>query len=300
MKVVSLNMKTAFGGNELNARLAALVAQRNPDIALLQDCTKPGLQTVCEVAGLQGVHSHEVSGGVQDGFVKDGTAIAVREPLHINDAERIESDSFRPEAVDAELGQDPPFVPEPSFTEDQVRHLMNRFSSRTLLARITSGDSSFLAGSFYATPASGMFWGKKSNVLSWKPYFHSAVAIELATRDDPFVFGIDANESGAEVLRQASETPEGWGLRVAALLGKDPMHRARDLLIEKMEQAGVEPPYSNAFTYDTGGKHGKLRFDSIWATPDFALEGFEIDYDAVVQAGGDHALLAADLSLAAS
>ena len=39
------------------------------------------------------------------------------------------------------------------------------------------------------------------------------------------------------------------------------------------------------------------RFDSIWATPDVALVNFVTRLDEAKSAGGDHAMLVADLRL---
>jgi hypothetical protein len=54
-----------------------------------------------------------------------------------------------------------------------------------------------------------------------------------------------------------------------------------------------------AVTYTThgGGPPGRRRFDSMWATPEFALRAFSTHYEDALAVGTDHAMLVADLEL---
>ena len=80
------------------------------------------------------------------------------------------------------------------------------------------------------------------------------------------------------------------------------MHRARDLFREHLQTQGLAPAADSflALTYTTheGGPAGRRRFDSMWATPKFALRAFSTHYEDALAAGTDHAMLVADLELA--
>ena len=89
--------------------------------------------------------------------------------------------------------------------------------------------------------------------------------------------------------------------KFAALLGLRPAHRGRDLLREHLRILGLRPEAEDylALTYTThgGGVAGRRRFDSMWATPEFALRSFSTHYNDALAAGTDHAMLVADLEL---
>jgi hypothetical protein len=89
---------------------------------------------------------------------------------------------------------------------------------------------------------------------------------------------------------------------MGALLGLEPAQRACDLQREHLKATGAAPASDSylALTYTThrGGPAGGRRFDSIWATPEFALRNFSTHYEQALAAGTDHALLIADLDLA--
>ena len=90
--------------------------------------------------------------------------------------------------------------------------------------------------------------------------------------------------------------------KFAALLGLSPLHRARDLQRRLMAKTGAAPATSGylALTYTTSGSGktvgGGRRFDSMWATSDFVLDDMDTFYAEALAAGGDHALLQADVS----
>jgi hypothetical protein len=151
--------------------------------------------------------------------------------------------------------------------------------------------------SFHATPGTGRCGG--TVVSGLKPFFHGAVATELARMNCPFVFGIDANEPRSESLHTiefhwADGRPGAKKLQ--ALLGLNPMHQGRDMLREWMTCTGAQPASADLLlpTYAPSTKFQR-RFDSIWATPEFEVLDFTTHLEEVVLAGGDHALLVAGL-----
>ena len=70
-----------------------------------------------------------------------------------------------------------------------------------------------------------------------------------------------------------------------------------------MSRPGAAPaaPGYLELTYTTSGGKSTVgegrRFDSIWATPEFTLERMESFYADSLTAGGDHALLRADVTI---
>ncbi len=138
-----------------------------------------------------------------------------------------------------------------------------------------------------------------TRVSEWKPFFHGAAALELEQLRGPFVFAIDANEPHTET---AEEVIFHWkhgrpGLvKMQALLGLKPKHRARDLMRAAVRSG--RPPASKtclAKTHKVGSEW--RRFDSIWATDDLGVRDLEVVYNPALSAGSDHALLVADLTL---
>lgn len=130
------------------------------------------------------------------------------------------------------------------------------------------------------------------------------MAVALARLGLPFVFAIDANEPVAET---ADSVTFGWAegragaRKLGALLGVSPKHRGRDLLREQLMRDGTAAATATylALTYTTrnGGAAGRRRFDSIWATPEFALRRIATHYEEALAAGTDHAMLVADIEI---
>jgi hypothetical protein len=128
--------------------------------------------------------------------------------------------------------------------------------------------------------------------------------VALTKLELPFVFAIDANEPASET---ADSVTFHWAdgrpgaRKFGALLGIRPEHRGRDLLREQLERTGAPPATASylSLTYTThnGGPAGGRRFDSLWATPEFALRQIGTHYEEAIAAGTDHALLVADLTL---
>ncbi len=298
LRICSLNLRAYPnpGRGQIHA-LANLIAEQRCDVVLLQECLRPWLEVICETCEMRGVHSHNLSPETSaEAFSPDGCAIAVREPIELGRCWRIPPESFMPESVQREIFEEPPegFEPMPE-------RLAYRSSGRSILAELTMDGSSFVAGSFHATPAAGTVGGV--NVGEWKPFFHGAAALELARIEQPFVFGIDANEP-------CTETPDSvafhWvdgrsgSQKMQAMLGLEPIHRGRDLLREWVRTNGREPASEELLDVTYAPRENfQRRFDSIWATPDFTLVDFSTRLDEAVAAGGDHALLVADLGLRA-
>lgn len=114
-------------------------------------------------------------------------------------------------------------------------------------------------------------------------------------------FAIDANEPKVET---ADSIKFHWGddrsgvKKIEALLGLEPMHRARDLFREWFTDSGGKPASAEVLlaTYAPSPTFQR-RFDSMWATSDFELVDFATLTEDVFAKGGDHALLVADLQL---
>lgn len=200
-----------------------------------------------------------------------------------------------PETVGKEIDEDPPqgFQPMPE-------RLAYRYSGRSVLAEIKLDGIPLIFGSFHGTPGSGEVGGTK--VGEWKPFFPGAVAIELAGLNTPFVFGIDANEPKSETVDSIDfhwAHDDSGARKTQALLGLKPMHRGRDLFREWLTDYGGEPASETVLQPTYAPKPDfQRRFDSIWATPEFDLVDFETHLEEAVAAGGDHAVLVADIEVA--
>ena len=299
MRIVSLNLRAYFGpGGSQIEDLAGLIASHKPDVALLQESRPGWLQVVCRAARLSGVYSLDVDPRLA-GRLGDGCAVAVRSPLRIERAWRLQPEAFEPAVVGDAIAE-----PVPARYEVLPPALAIRFSTRTLLAEVSDGERRFVTAAFHATPGTGLV--DRKPVSEWKPFFHGAAAVALAGLELPFVFAIDANEPRAE---SADSVTFHWAdgrpgaAKFAALLGLSPLHRARDLQRESMARTGAAPatPAYLMLTYTTSGggstARAGRRFDSMWATSEFMLGTMDTFYAEALAAGGDHALLQADVTL---
>jgi hypothetical protein len=186
--------------------------------------------------------------------------------------------------------------------------LLARFAARSLLAEISDGTRRFAACSLHATPGTGTYGPPPGKLVGeWKPFFHAGAAMALNDVKLPFVFAIDANEPRSETLDAVSfHWAEGrlGALKFATLLGLNPKHRGRDLLREQLVASGEAPASDTCLelTYRThsGGVGGGRRFDSIWASREFHRDRITTHYEEALEAGTDHALLVADLTLPSS
>jgi hypothetical protein len=300
LRIVSLNLRAT--PNRRAAALAPLIellARHQPDVVLLQECRAGWTELVCGELGLSGVSTHQLLDGTT-GLPADGCAIAVRAPFRIVSALPLQERMFMPATIEALIGPDTP----PGY-EQLPGELLVPFRARSLIARIADGLHQFAAGSFHATPGTGRFGPKPGTVVrSWKPFFHGGVAAALAGIASPFVFAIDSNEPRSETLDSVTfhwRDGRPGARKFAALLGLEPVHRGRDLLRDHLHTRGL-PTAADSYlslTYTThgGGRAGRRRFDSMWASPEFGLHEFSTQYEDALTAGTDHAMLVADLEL---
>lgn len=296
LRVGSLNLRAYPnpGRGQIEA-LAELLAKQCCDVVLVQECLRPWLRVICEATGMVGVHSHHLAPrSPRSAFSPDGCAIAVRAPIRFGQCWRIPPECFMPDAVQSQIFEEPPVGFEP-----MPERLAFRSSGRSILAELTVDGERLVVGSFHATPGSGMVGGVE--VGEWKPFFHGAVALELASIDAPFVFAIDANEPLAETVDGVTfHWHEGRsGIeKLKALLGLEPIHRGRDLFREWLKSGGGTPASEDLLlaTYAPSATFQR-RFDSIWATPEFKMNRFATHVEEVFAANGDHAMLVADLVL---
>jgi hypothetical protein len=233
---------------------------------------------------------------VAGAFSPDGCAIAFRGPAVINGAWRIAPEDFHPEAVQRQIHEEPPHGFRPLH-----ERLADRYSGRSILAEITVEGETAVVASFHATPGTGTVGGR--DVGEWKPFFHGGVAVALGDLKTPFVFAIDANEPYSESIDSVTfHWAEGDSgvKKLRALLGMEGerIHRGRDLFREWLTAEGGDAASADVLlpTYAPNADFHR-RFDSMWATPEFRLARFETLLDEVMESGGDHAMLVADLRL---
>lgn len=295
LRVAALNLRAYFtGGREGAGDLPRLIADQDADVVLLQECRQPWFDTICDAAGLTGVHSHDVKPPLE---LKppDGCAIAVRAPFAISRAWRLGPERFQPAVVAEAIDE-----MTPEGHEQMPDNLAGRYAARNVFAEIELGDARFVAAALHATPGSTDV-RKGLTVHEWKPFFHGSVALELERLSLPFVFAIDANEPLAETADSVTfhwaEDRSGFR-KLDALLGLSPRHPGRDLLRESLAASGRAPIAADylELTHELRGGAGR-RFDSIWATPEFALDELTTHFEEARTAGTDHALLVADLRL---
>lgn len=294
LRIGSLNLRAMPNPErEQIHRLSKIIADQECDVVLLQECLRPWLDVVCEATGMTGVHSHTLPPeSPSNAFSPDGCAVAFRPSIEVGKCWRIPPESFMPEAVQAEIFEEPPADFEP-----MPERLADRYSGRSVLAEIALDGEPVVVGSFHGTPGTGKVGGVK--VHEWKPFFPGAVAVELAGLKSPFVIGIDANEPESETLDSITfhwAAGRSGVKKAEALLGLDPMHRGRDLFREWLTTSEGQPASAKVLlATHAPSPDVQRRFDSIWATPEFGLVEFETHLDEVVAAGGDHAMLVADL-----
>ena len=155
----------------------------------------------------------------------------MRAPIQIESARRLEPAFFETEAVRAEIAEDTP-----TGYETLPERIAYRYSARALLAELLS----------WRAPLRRRLVSRHSGVSvgELKPFFHGAVALALARLERPFVFAIDANEPLAETPDAVTfhwADGRSGALKLQALLGLEPRHRARDLLRESLRGDGATP-----------------------------------------------------------
>ncbi|UJA20473.1 endonuclease/exonuclease/phosphatase family protein [Thermoleophilia bacterium SCSIO 60948] len=294
IRIGSLNLRAYFATQAQHPRdLLTLAASKDCDVLLLQECRRSWFDLLKEATGMQVVFSQHCDPEVpRRAFPPDGCAIAVKRGFEVVSRRRIPPKAFGWEVLEAAYRE-----PKPLDFGSMPERLALRYSARSVLAEVRSDQGSFTAASFHATPGTGTVGRVK--VHERKPLFYGAVAQEMTTIAEPFVFGIDANEPLKESIDSVGFH---WGedrsgvKKMHALLGLNPVHRGRDLFRDDFG-AEREPTSDELLAATYRGKNFERRFDSMWATPDFKLQRFETILDQVIEAGGDHAMLVADLTL---
>jgi hypothetical protein len=295
VRVAALNLRAYFNDSRRGVGdLPQLIADQEADLVLLQECRRPWFDSICDVAGVSGIHSHDVEPRPPR-KPPDGCAIAVRAPIEIVRSWRLGPECFQPAAVAKLIDEETP-----AGFEEMPENLACRNAARNVFGELKLNGKRFVVAALHATPGTARV-SKKQTVDQWKPFFHGAIAIELATLNLPFVFAIDANEPETETAEAIQfhwkEGTAGFA-KIAALLGLRPKHRGRDLLRESLKASG-QPAASETYlvlTHTLRGGEGR-RFDSIWASPEFALRDIKINLEDALAARTDHALLVADLEL---
>ena len=296
LRIASLNLQGAFQKRPWTGELPRLLADHKPDVVLLQECKKHWLEEICDATGLEGELSYSLDPELPF-TAKDGCAVAVRAPLRIVREWRIPPDHFQPKEIAKRIPEDP--IPD---YEELPANLACRYSGRAPFAEVALNGERFVAASFHATPGRGMV-KKNMPVHEFKPFFHGAVALALADLELPYVFGIDANEPLSETLDRVTfhwEEGRSGRKKFAALLDIDSgerLHPARDLLRESLRKSGGAPETDTYLARTHELPSGGRRYDSIWATPEFKLERLDTYYEDAWDAGTDHALLVAELTL---
>ena len=294
LRVASLNLRAYPNTGRAHVEaLSKLLADEGCDIVLLQECRRPWLALVCQTTGLTGYHAHTLAPAVAPrAFSPDGCAIAISSKLNVIRTWRIAPEAFLPDAVQTGI-----FEELPARFKQMPDRLACRYSGRSILAELELDGERFVAVSFHATPGTGKVGD--AIVGEWKPFFHGAVALELSDLNLRFVFAMDANEPLSETVDSVRfhwDEERSGVKKMKALLGTTRIHRGRDLFRDWLESTGSEPASSHVLfaTYAPTADFQR-RFDSMWATSEFGLSDFTTDLESIVQAGGDHALLAADL-----
>lgn len=295
MRVAALNLRAYFNRSRRGVGdLPQLIADQKADVVLLQECRRPWFDAICGAAGVSGIHSHDAQPRPPR-KPPDGCAIAVRAPIEILRSWRLGPERFQPAVVAKVINEETPI----GF-EEMPENLACRNAARNVFAELKLNGTRFVIAALHATPGTSEV-SKKQTVDQWKPFFHGAVAVELGRLNLPFVFAIDANEPKTETADAIEfHWPEGKAgfAKIDALLGLKPKHRGRDLLRESLKTSGQQTASETylVLTHSLRGGEGR-RFDSIWATPEFALRDIKINLEDALAAKTDHALLVADLDL---
>lgn len=140
----------------------------------------------------------------------------------------------------------------------------------------------------------GVTWGRAG-----KGRQVARFAAFLRDRTGPVLVGIDRNAPKWE--RQQLADDAWWNEREPLLYGPDRVHDLRDVYRDHLEanpalarQVRVERPDGPlAITHRRGGID--CRYDAIYASPEFAVQDVEHQWDQARAAGSDHALVRATL-----
>jgi exonuclease III len=259
-------------------RQADLIRDLAPDLALLQEANANSIEGLAHQAGFDWVRW-----------------------THLDDVPQRSGSGYL--AAVAGRGKEPEWL-SPRFEVP--------FPDRVTAVRVRVGDTALIAASYHAPP--GVSWGpeKAAQAVTFARW--------LAHQKGQCVLGADANtpavdhpdfaftlthwQTGIKALKGEPGDDLLWGptkvhsledaLRV--VLAKDPerLQAIRDL----------NPLGPLAVSYRTRRRMGKpstpWRFDGIWVTSGLRVESVRYLYEQGIEAGSDHAVVVADLLVAAT
>lgn len=170
---------------------------------------------------------------------------------------------------------------------------------RTLTAEVVLPTGRELVVASLASPP-GVSWG-----TAGKGRQVTRVAAWLQERSKPTIVGMDANAPKFERLDPA-ET-EWWNADEPLLFGEERTHDLRDVFREvvssdperwsELAERAPEGPLAVSYDRGKGDRHIPCRYDVILASPEFAVEHVEYRYEEALEAGSDHGLIEAALTL---
>jgi len=277
-----------FGGRSHRQRQVERLAQADLDLLLVQEVT---LSRVPGLAAALGFDWWRCSLGPDIRDRRIGVAVMGRAPIQPMERHQLAAEEFVNDEVYTELGR--------------------WFNERHLALDLDDGDGRrFRVGVFHATPGTSEGPGTPAGRLGVgkrKPWFHTRLAQWIATWEDPYLFGIDANTPSHDALDIAHSqfhipvSTEG-GPGEDRLLGPPGtvLHEATDLWREWLaspagsaDRAALIDGEPLARSYMT--KNGSwFRYDQIWASEHIRADQMAYDHDRSVS---DHALVTATIEL---
>jgi len=278
-----------FGGRSHRQRQVERLTQAGLDILLLQEVT---LRRVPELAAELDFDWWRCSLGSDIRDERVGVAILGRAPLQPVEVHQLCADEFVNADVYPELGR--------------------WFNERHLALDLDDGEGHRLrVGAFHATPGTSKGPGTPAGRLGVgrrKPWFHTRLAQWIATWEDPYLFGIDANTPSHDALDlndsrfHIPASVEG-GPGEDRLLGAPGivLHSATDLWRDWLTSpAGAADlaalPEGGPLARSYMTKNGSwFRYDQIWGSESVRAVEMAYEHDSSVS---DHALVTATIEFA--
>lgn len=165
---------------------------------------------------------------------------------------------------------------------------------RTTLARVEGAGRAFTLASLAAAP--GVTWGDAKTVQG------DRIARWWARRRLPVLAGMDRNGPKYERL----DDVEWWPRDSMALFGDGAAHDLHDVYLDYLDQHShirrrirdAQRAGPLATSYDRGrGRPVPSRYDAMYASPEFVVHHVGYEWQRAIEAGSDHALVHADLTL---
>jgi endonuclease/exonuclease/phosphatase family metal-dependent hydrolase len=205
------------------------------------------------------------------------------------------ADDTRPRYVSALLARSP-------WSLSGARVLDVPSPERALHAVAAAGTQSIVVASMALPPASSRAWGPAAKVAQAE-----AIATWLAETGVPTIVGIDANTPKVDHPELARSV--WWNAGEERLLGVDRIHRLRDVYREVVERDAAlsastvasrpDGPLAVSYRRGRGVRAVDCRYDVILVSSDIAVCSGGYEYEVAVAAGSDHALVWAELEVAA-